>query len=81
MRIRTYMPLYGFFLSIVLSNASYAQIGLSTSNSRFEIGLNVGPMNFLGDLGGNRGKGAIGPKDTNIPVTNVVGGISASYYP
>ncbi len=38
-------------------------------------------MNFLGDLGGNRGKGTIGPKDTNIPMTNVVGGISVSYYP
>lgn len=58
-----------------------AQIGLSTSNSRLEIGLNIGPMNFLGDLGGNRGKGTLGPKDNNIPVTNIIGGISASYYP
>lgn len=81
MRMRTYMPLYGLLLSVLLSNTSLAQIGLSTSNSRFEIGLNVGPMNFLGDLGGNRGKGTIGPKDTNVPMTNVVGGISASYYP
>ena len=58
-----------------------AQIGLSTANSRLEIGLNIGPMNFLGDLGGNRGKGTLGPKDNNIPVTNMIAGISASYYP
>jgi hypothetical protein len=60
---------------------SKAQVGLSSSNNRWEIGLNVGPISFLGDLGGNKGKGTIGPKDNNIPVTNMVGGISASYYP
>jgi hypothetical protein len=64
-----------------LTNQLFAQIGLASSNSRFEIGLNAGPMNFLGDLGGNRGQGTIGPKDTNIPITNIAAGISASYYP
>jgi hypothetical protein len=38
-------------------------------------------MNFLGDLGGNRGLGTIGLKDNNIPMTSMVAGISASYYP
>ncbi|HMO31901.1 MAG TPA: hypothetical protein PKE63_01510 [Lacibacter sp.] len=81
MRNRTSIALYVAFLLTVCVHSSYAQIGLSSSNSRFEIGLNVGPMNFLGDLGGNRGKGTLGPKDNNIPVTNMIGGISASYYP
>jgi hypothetical protein len=76
--LRTF--LYVFSFSILTCSVAKAQIGLSTSNSRFEIGLNIGPMNFLGDLGGNRGKGAIGPKDNNLPVTNVIGGISVSYY-
>lgn len=81
MKNRTlHILLYVFSFLILTHSAADAQIGLSTSNSRFEIGLNIGPMNFLGDLGGNRGKGTIGPKDNNIPVTNVIGGISVSYY-
>ncbi len=82
MKIRTLQfSLYAFFLFACCVQSLNAQIGLTTSNSRFEIGLNIGPMNFLGDLGGNRGKGTYGPKDNNIPVTNFIGGISASYYP
>lgn len=76
-----YTALYTLSLLFIGSNASKAQVGLSSSDSRWEIGLNIGPMNFLGDLGGNKGKGTIGPKDNNIPVTNFIGGISASYYP
>ena len=75
------VSLYALLLMIFSTNLVSAQIGLTTANSRFEIGLNVGPMNFLGDLGGNRGKGTIGPKDNNVPMTNMIGGISASYYP
>jgi len=81
MKIRTYTFLYAFFFFLFSFQSLQAQIGLSTSNSRFEIGLNIGPMNFLGDLGGNRGKGTLGPKDNNLPVTNMIGGLSASYYP
>ena len=82
MKIRTFQfSLYAFFLSYFCVQSLNAQVGLTTANSRFEIGLNIGPMNFLGDLGGNRGKGTYGPKDNNIPVTNFIGGISASYYP
>jgi hypothetical protein len=82
MRNRTLLrTLYAFPLFFVTVLAANAQIGLSTANSRFEIGINVGPMNFLGDLGGNKGKGTLGPKDNDLPVTNIIGGISASYYP
>lgn len=73
--------LYTFSLLFIGVESIKGQIGLSSSNGRWEIGLNAGPMNFLGDLGGNRGKGTLGPKDNNIPVTNFIGGISASYYP
>jgi hypothetical protein len=66
------------FFGVTLTNA---QVGLTAAGGRLEIGLNIGPMNFLGDLGGNRGKGTLGPKDNNIPVTNFIGGLSASYYP
>jgi len=79
-RTRSYF-LYAFFLSAFYVQSLNAQVGLSTANSRFEIGINIGPMSFLGDLGGNRGKGTYGPKDNNLPVTNMIAGISASYYP
>lgn len=82
MRSRTrIISLYVISLLLFTAQELKAQIGLSTSDSRWEIALNVGPMNFLGDLGGNRGKGTIGPKDNNIPVTNVIAGITATYYP
>lgn len=81
MQIRASIITITTCLILLSSNQSYAQIGFATSNSRFEIGFNAGPMNFLGDLGGNRGQGTIGPKDTNIPITNISAGISATYYP
>jgi hypothetical protein len=73
--------LYALLLISFCNQTVQAQIGLSSANSRFEIGLDFGPMSFLGDLGGNRGRGGYGPKDNNIPVTNAIIGISASYYP
>ena len=82
MKVRTLLfPLYALLLLLINTQDLSAQVGLSTANSRFEIGLDFGPMSFLGDLGGNRGKGGYGPKDNNIPVTNMIAGISASYYP
>ena len=78
MQIRASIITITTCLILLSSNQSYAQIGFATSNSRFEIGFNAGPMNFLGDLGGNRGQGTIGPKDTNIPITNISAGISAT---
>jgi hypothetical protein len=58
-----------------------SQVGIASSDAKFEIGLNIGPMNFLGDLGGNRGIGTLGLKDNNIPLTNIMGGLSVAYYP
>jgi hypothetical protein len=75
------MPLILIIIIFLSPILSYSQVGLSSSNSKFEVGLNIGPMNFLGDLGGNRGKGTIGLKDNNIPLTNFIGGIAAVYYP
>lgn len=80
MSARTHIFWYIIILLFTSAGTSFAQIGLTSSSGRFEIGLNAGPMNFLGDLGGNRGKGTLGPKDNNIPVTNMIGGIVATYY-
>lgn len=83
MKIRstTLFILHIFLFTLFIVQQLNAQIGLSTANSRFEFGFNAGPMSFLGDLGGNRGKGTYGPKDNNLPVTNMIAGLSASYYP
>lgn len=75
------MPLIIIIFILLSPVLAFSQVGLATSNAKFEAGLNIGPMNFLGDLGGNRGKGTVGLKDNNFPMTNFIGGISATYYP
>jgi hypothetical protein len=76
-----FMPKIKCFLLLFLPLFGWSQFGIITDKSNWEIGLNIGPMNFLGDLGGNKGKGTLGPKDNNIPMTNFNFGISASYFP
>lgn len=46
-----------------------------------EVGLNIGPSFFLGDLGGNHGKGTTFIKDVNLSMTKVMKGIYAGIYP
>lgn len=41
----------------------------------FELGLNFGPSNFLGDLGGTQGKGRGFLKDNNFKMTNFAKGL------
>lgn len=54
---------------------------LTTPNGKFEIGLGIGPIFFLGDLGGNYGKGTYFVKDVNFPVTKLQKGFFINYYP
>ena len=53
----------------------------SESTSSFEAGITVGPSNFLGDLGGNMGKGTTFLKDNNIPLTKLMFGAYLGYQP
>lgn len=48
---------------------------------KYEIGISAGPSNFLGDLGGNFGKGQKFIKDNNIELTRVMPGIYFSVIP
>ena len=48
---------------------------------QFEAGLNFGPTFFLGDLGGNRGKGSTFVKDVNLELTKLMKGAFISVYP
>lgn len=63
-----------------LSLSSSAQ-SITTGNGKFEVGLGLGPMFFLGDLGGNYGKGKTFVKDVNLPLVNLSKGLFINYYP
>lgn len=58
---------------------SYSQS--TESSSYFEAGITAGPSNFLGDLGGNYGKGTTFLKDNNIQMTKLMVGAYLSYHP
>lgn len=54
---------------------------ITTGNGKIELGLGLGPMFFLGDLGGHRGVGKTFLKDLNIPLTKFSKGLFANLYP
>ncbi|HVF81065.1 MAG TPA: hypothetical protein VM884_03990, partial [Flavisolibacter sp.] len=64
-------------LGTFFSNAQ----SIATPNGKFEIGLGLGPLIFLGDLGGGLGKGTYFIKDVNLPVTKMAKGLFVNYYP
>ncbi|THU40917.1 hypothetical protein FAM09_02035 [Niastella caeni] len=51
------------------------------SSSVIEVGISVGPSNFLGDLGGNAGRGTKFIKDNNFPMTKFIFGAYLTYQP
>ncbi len=63
-----------------LSLRSHSQ-SISTGNGKVEIGLGLGPMFFLGDLGGSKGIGKTFIKDLDLPLTKFSKGIYLNYYP
>jgi hypothetical protein len=69
-------------LLCLLNNISLSTSAQSISaGEKIELGLNIGPSFFLGDLGGNRGTGKTFIKDVNIPVTRLMKGIYVNFYP
>jgi hypothetical protein len=71
-------------LCLTLLGYSYSQTSLAQSSesvSFWEAGITVGPSNFLGDLGGNTGKGTSFLKDNNIQKTKLTFGAFATYQP
>ncbi len=64
-------------LALTSTQASFAQLGIF---NEFEAGITIGPSNFLGDLGGNRGKGTPFLKDNNFNQTRFfIGGHITAY--
>jgi len=72
----------GTCVIIILSQLFSVACQAQQSEGPFtEVGFVVGPSNFLGDLGGNVGKGTTFLKDNNFPQTKVMFGGHLSFYP
>jgi len=54
---------------------------ITTGNGKLEVGLGLGPLFFLGDLGGNQGLGKRFVKDVNLPVTKMAKGVYVNIFP
>ncbi len=68
--------------SLVYSKTANSQaLMFGNEKTRVEVGINVGPSFFLGDLGGNRGRGTRFVKDVNLSVTQIMKGVYATVYP
>jgi hypothetical protein len=68
-------------LSFVILSNSYSQAFLFGQKVKWEVGLNFGPSFFLGDLGGNSGKGTNDIKDVNLEFTKMMKGVFVTAYP
>jgi hypothetical protein len=64
-----------------LSSLAIFSNAQSLSYGKFEFGAGVGPLFFLGDLGGNMGKGSTLVKDINLPLTKLSKGLYLNVYP
>ena len=60
---------------------TYSQAFLFGEKIKWEVGFNFGPSFFLGDLGGNSGKGTNDIKDINFEFTKLMKGIFITMYP
>ncbi len=74
-RFYVFISLFAFF-----SLQTKAQ-SISSANGKLELGLGIGPMFFLGDLGGSAGTGKTFIKDLDFPLTKLCKGLYLNYYP
>ena len=69
-------------LSFTILSNSYSQAFLFGGEKvKWEVGFNFGPSFFLGDLGGNSGKGTNDIKDINLEFTKMMKGVFITAYP
>lgn len=82
--MRTFVPGVRTFVlmafAALLSMRSHSQ-SITTGNGKIEIGIGVGPLFFLGDLGGNYGEGTRFVKDVNFSTINLAKGLFVNVYP
>ena len=66
---------------LAISSLTSNSQSITTGNGKIELGLGLGPLFFLGDLGGNAGVGTTFIKDVNLPLTKLSKGLYANIYP
>ena len=76
-----HIGLLSLFSILFISSSTAQHFILGNEKIKVEAGLNFGPTFFLGDLGGNRGKGTTFIKDVNLQLTKVMKGAFISFYP
>jgi hypothetical protein len=64
--------------TLILHQSSYCQ---EEPRNTTELGFTIGPMAYLGDLGGHLGKGTTFLKDYNMNTTKMSAGVFGSVYP
>jgi hypothetical protein len=72
--------LLALVLFVLFSSTDAKAQSMTFGNGRMELGAGVGPLFFLGDLGGNHGVGTRFTKDVNFPTVRMVKGVFAQYY-
>ncbi len=72
-------PILTGLFAIQTSHAQH--LSLRTGDARWEVGFNIGPTFFLGDLGGNAGEGTRFIKDINLELTKMMKGGFIAFYP
>jgi len=83
MRNKTLHAVYAIVLLAVL-NVSPKNLNaqsLGAGNGKVEFAIGVGPMFFLGDLGGSGGVGKPFVKDVDFPMTKLAKSLYLSYHP
>lgn len=68
-------------LACCLSLTVFSSTAQSIAYGKVEAGFGVGPLIFLGDLGGNMGKGTTFVKDVNLSLTNFSKSAYINIYP
>jgi hypothetical protein len=64
-----------------MTTRSFSQ-SITAGNGKVEVGLGLGPLFFLGDLGGNKGVGqSTWLKDVQFPLVNLSKGLYLNIYP
>ena len=80
-RIVPLVRAFPFALLLIFPSLKSFSQSITAGNGKVEIGLGLGPLIFLGDLGGSQGIGKRFVKDVDLPLTKLSKGIFVSVTP
>src|SRR5258708_4399297 len=80
---RVVLIVRAILFAIILISSAYKSFSqsITAGNGKVEIGLGLGPLFFLGDLGGSRGIGRTFVKDVDFPLTKLCKGVFLTITP